>query len=193
MARLIKVLLPEPLEPTSAVVDPAGARNDTCFRTGVPAVYSKLTSSNSTSPRMSGIGASFASSSSSVAIRRISRMRSSPANASVICVPILASWMIGTVTSAVRVKYMTKSPIVISPARIEAPPTSIIAIPIAPITTAENAPTADTPVSDFATFLNRRCAPFANTSSSRFSAVYTLTMRTPPSDSARRPVTSALI
>ena len=120
-------------------------------------------------------------------------MRSSPANASVICVPMLASWMIGTVTSAVRVKYMTKSPIVISPARIEAPPTSIIAIPIAPITTAENAPTADTPVSDFATFLNSRCAPFANTSSSRFSAVYALTMRTPPSDSARRPVTSALI
>src|SRR6266571_3105618 len=88
---------------------------------------------------------------------------------------------------------MTKSPIVISPARIDEPPTSIIEMPIAPRTTVENADTADTPVSDFATFLNSRCAPLAKTSSSRFSAVYALTMRTPPSDSARRPVTSAVI
>ena len=35
----------------------------------------------------------------------------------------------------------------------------------------EKAPTADTPVSDCATFLSSRCAPFAKTSSSRFSAV----------------------
>ena len=32
------MLLPEPLDPTSAVVDPAGARNDTCFSTGTPGV-----------------------------------------------------------------------------------------------------------------------------------------------------------
>ena len=53
----MSVLLPDPLDPTSAVVDPAGARNDTCFSTGTPGLYSKLTSSNSTSPRMSGSGA----------------------------------------------------------------------------------------------------------------------------------------
>jgi len=77
--------------------------------------------------------------------------------------------------------------------RIADPPMSIIAMPMAPMTTPENAPIADTPVSDCATFRNRRCAPFANTISSRFSAVYALTMRTPPSDSPSRPVTSALI
>ncbi len=87
----MSVLLPEPLDPTSAVVEPAGAVNETCFSTGTPALYSKLTSSNATSPRTSGSGCRVASSSSSVAILRISRMRSRPANASVICVPMLAS------------------------------------------------------------------------------------------------------
>ena len=55
MTRLMSVLLPDPLDPTSAVVEPAGARNDTCFSTGTPALYSNVTSSNSTSPRMSGM------------------------------------------------------------------------------------------------------------------------------------------
>ena len=98
-------------------------------------------------------------------------MRSSPANASVICVPIDASWITGIVISAVNERYITRSPIVIVPFRIDVPPISIIAMPIAPITTDENAVIADTPVSDFATLRNSRCAPFANTSSSRFSAV----------------------
>ena len=66
-------------------------------------------------------------------------------------------------------------------------------MPMAAMTSDENAVTDDTPVSDCATLRNSRCAPCANTSSSRFSAVYALTMRTPPSDSASRPVTSALI
>ena len=34
MTRLMSVLLPEPLDPTSAVVDPAGDENETCFSTG---------------------------------------------------------------------------------------------------------------------------------------------------------------
>jgi len=76
---------------------------------------------------------------------------------------------------------------------MDEPPTSIIAIPIAPRTNVENAETADTPVSDLATFRKRRWAPLAKTSSSRFSAVYALTMRTPPSDSPSRPETSALL
>ena len=193
MTRLMSVLLPDPLDPTSAVVDPAAALNDTCLRTGAPGLYSNVTSSNSTSPRMSSNGARSASSSSSVDMRLISRMRSSPANASVICVPMLASWMMGIVSSAIIEMYMKRSPIVIDPDRIEEPPISMTAMPIAPITSPENAPIADTPVSDLATLRNSRCAPFANTSSSRFSAVYALTMRTPPSDSPSRPVTSALI
>ena len=37
------MLLPDPLDPTSAVVVPAGARKLTSFRTGTPSLYSKLT------------------------------------------------------------------------------------------------------------------------------------------------------
>ena len=98
-------------------------------------------------------------------------MRSSPANASLSCVPIDASWMTGIVISAVKARYITRSPMVIEPFRIELPPISIIATPVAPITTDENAVIAETPVSDCATLRNRRWAPFAKTSSSRFSAV----------------------
>src|ERR1035441_6424449 len=43
------------------------------------------------------------------------------------------------------------------------------------------------------TFCSRRSTPELNTSCSRCSAWYPLTTRTPPSDSVRRPVTSALI
>ena len=45
-------------------------------------------------------------------------MRSRPANASLSCVPIDASWITGIVISAVNERYMKKSPIVICPARI---------------------------------------------------------------------------
>ena len=99
ITRLISVLLPEPLEPTSAVVVPAGARKLTCFSTGTPGLYSKLTSSNTTSPSTSPSGALPLSSSSSVGIRISSRMRSRPANASLICVPIEA---ICTTGAAIR-------------------------------------------------------------------------------------------
>ena len=58
MTRLMSVLLPDPLEPTSAVVVPAGARKLTFFSTGTPALYSKLTSSNSTSPASTPSGGS---------------------------------------------------------------------------------------------------------------------------------------
>ncbi len=95
--------------------------------------------------------------------------------------------------SAVNDKYRNRSPIVIDPFLIELPPITIIAMPVAPITIDDEAVTAETPVSDCATFLNNLCAPFAKTSSSRFSATYDLTMRTPPRDSDSRPVTSALI
>ena len=88
MIRLMRVLLPEPLEPTSAVVVPAGATSDTSWSTGTPASYSNETFSSRISPLTVASGSRVASSSSSVGIRRISRMRSSPANASVIWVPI---------------------------------------------------------------------------------------------------------
>jgi len=72
----------------TSYVEPAGARKLTCLSTSVPGVYAKVTSWNSTSPRTGGSGARSRSSSSSVDMRRSSWMRSSPANASVICVPM---------------------------------------------------------------------------------------------------------
>ena len=84
---------------------------------------------------------------------------------------MLASWTTGIAISAVNERYMTKSPIVISPARIDDPPISIIAIRLNPRTSDDEAPTAETPVIDCATLRNSRCAPLANTTSSRFSAV----------------------
>ena len=41
MTRLISVLLPDPLEPTSAVVDAGRRVEETCFSTGTPGMYSK--------------------------------------------------------------------------------------------------------------------------------------------------------
>ena len=98
-------------------------------------------------------------------------MRSRPAKASLSCVPIDASWMTGIVIIAVKAKYWKKSPIVICPARIALPPISIIAMPIAAMTSDEKAVIDETPVSDCATLRNSRCAPCAKTISSRFSAV----------------------
>jgi len=193
ITRLISVLFPDPLEPTSAVVEPAGAWNDTSRSTGTPGVYSNPTPSNVTSPRSASRGRRDSSSWSSVAIDRTSRIRSSPANASLTCVPIDAICTSGAATRPVKNRYITKSPSVIEPARIDRPPTTIISTPIAPMMTVENAVMADTPVIDLATLRNRRWAPCVKTISSRFSAMYDLTIRTPPSASPRRPVTSALI
>ena len=95
-----------------------------------------------------GEGARLASSSSSVAIFRISRMRSSPAKASVICVPMLASWMTGIVRSAIIEMYMKRSPIVICAGADRRAADSMTAMPMAPMTRPEKAPIADTPVSD---------------------------------------------
>ncbi len=108
MARLkamtspISVLFPAPLEPTSAVVEPAGATNEMSRSTGTPSTYSKSTWRNSIAPSSSGTRAFEASSASSVAMSRISRMRSSPANASEICVPMEAIETSGAATSPMK-------------------------------------------------------------------------------------------
>ena len=98
MTSPITVLFPAPLEPTSAVVDPGGDWNDTLRRTGTSGTYSNETSSKTISPRTSVRVARPASSASSRATSRSSRMRSSPANASVICVPIDAMPTSGAAT-----------------------------------------------------------------------------------------------
>jgi hypothetical protein len=98
----MRVLLPDPLDPTSAVVDPAGASNDTFFSTGTPGLYSKVTCSKPTSPRRCSSRSKPAVSSSSVSIARISRIRSRPAKASLICVPIDAIEIRGAATMPVK-------------------------------------------------------------------------------------------
>jgi hypothetical protein len=100
-----------------------------------------------------------------------SRMRSRPAKASVICVPMAANWMSGIASSPVKMMYMKRSPKVIAPATTERPPTRIITTPTAPTTTDEKAVVADTPVIDRAMLRKSLCAPRANVSASRRSAV----------------------
>ena len=98
-------------------------------------------------------------------------MRSSPANASVICVPMEAIDTSGAATSPMKRMYMTSSPSVISPARMARPPSQIISTPMMPTITVLPAVVADTPVIDLAMLRNSRCAPLVKTISSRFSAV----------------------
>ena len=80
-----------------------------------------------------------ASSSSSVVLPKISRIRSSPANASVSWVPIEAISATGATSRPVKKMYMTKSPSVIVPARIARPPTSIMITPTTPRSAVEAA------------------------------------------------------
>ena len=190
--RLMSVLFPAPEEPTRAVVEPAGAWNDTCLSTSRSATYWKLTSSNRTSPTTSPMGGRAPSAASSVVRRRISRIRSRPANASVICVPIDAMLMSGSATRPMKTPYMKKSPSVIAPERMACPPSRIMRIPIAPTMRVANAPTPEIPVMVVAMLRNSVFAPRVKTSRSLRSARYALTMRMPPSVSPSRPVTSAL-
>jgi hypothetical protein len=159
ITRLISVLLPEPLEPTSAVVVPGAAWNDTFLMTGMPSLYSNHTSSKRMSPRISPSDSLPASASSSVCMFMISRMRSRPANASVICVPMLAIEIIGAASSPMKKMYITKSPSVMRPATMSLPPIQIITTPTTPMITVLPEVVADTPVIDCAILRNRRCAP----------------------------------
>ena len=120
-------------------------------------------------------------------------MRSRPANASVICVPIDAIETSGAATRPMKKMYIIRSPSVIFPAMMSRPPSQIMRMPMMPTMTVLPAVVAETPVIDCATLRNSRWAPLVKTISSRFSAVYDLTTRMPPSDSVKRPVTSALI
>jgi hypothetical protein len=85
-------------------------------------------------------------------------------------VPIDAICTSGAATRPVKNRYITKSPSVIDPSRIDRPPMTIISTPMAPMTTVEKAVIAETPVIDRATLRNRRCAPLVKTSASRRSA-----------------------
>ena len=79
ITRLISVLLPDPLDPTSAVVVPAGARKLTSFSTGVPGVVLEAdVLEHDLAARSRRAAPCAASSWSSVVICSSSRMRSRP-------------------------------------------------------------------------------------------------------------------
>ena len=84
---------------------------------------------------------------------------------------MFAIWTSGNVTRPMKMRYISRSPIVIRPASTARPPNSISSTPIEPTTAVPMAPVADVPVIVFATFTNRRFTPPANTCRSRSSAV----------------------
>ena len=62
-------------------------------------------------------------------------MRSRPANASVICVPMLAIEIIGAASRPMKKMYITKSPSVMRPATMSLPPIQIMTTPTTPMIT----------------------------------------------------------
>ena len=171
MTRPITVLLPAPLGPTRAVVVPAGASKLTPFKTGRPSRYEKVTSSKTTSPSSRATGERLASSRSSVGSASTSRMRSRPANASVICVPMALIWMSGVTIKPVNTRNMKMSPTVIRPASTSRAPATLIAMPTSPKSRLEKPVIIDTPFIDLTTLRSTLWAPCAKIRSSRFSAV----------------------
>lgn len=119
-------------------------------------------------------------------------MRSSPANASLTCVPMAPISMTGAARMATKATYMTRSPSVMVPPRMARPPNRIISPPTAPMITVANAVMAEVPVIERRTLANSRATPSPKRCPSRSSMRYALTTRMPPRVSARRPVTSAL-
>ena len=79
-------------------------------------------------------------------------MRSNPANASVICVPILATCTSGAVTRTMKNTKVMRLPTVIRPSMTSRPPTYIAIRPITPTTASPSVPVSDVPVIVLAMF-----------------------------------------
>ena len=77
----------------------------------------------------------------------------------------------GSVTSPMKIRYISRSPMVIRPETTARPPKIISSTPIDPTTAVPIAPVADVPVMVCATLTNSRFTPAANTTRSRSSAV----------------------
>ena len=92
-------------------------------------------------------------------------MRSSPASASVICVPIPTTWNIGATRNARNAVNVMKPPSVMRAARGSArAPTYITIAPTTPISTVAERLIRDMAVRErFMTLSSRRCTPPANT------------------------------
>ena len=98
-----------------------------------------------------------------------SRMRSSPANASLTWVPMAAIWMTGAARMPTKAAYITRSPSVIAPDRMARPPKRIISTPTAPTITVAKAVTAEVPVIERLTLAKSRATPSPKTRCSRAS------------------------
>ena len=169
MIRLTSVLLPEPLEPTRAVVVPAGASKETPLSTGRSSSYSKWTSRSTTRPRTSERGSSAPSWASSASSFVTSRMRSSPARASLIWVPMADIWMIGWASTVTKATYMIRSPKVMVPAWMARPPKKMSSTPMAPTMMVATAVMALVPVMERLMFWNSRRTPAPKSRCSRAS------------------------
>jgi hypothetical protein len=77
----------------------------------------------------------------------------------------------GAAMRPVKKMKAKRSPSVMVPWTIARPPTRIITMPTAPMTTLEKAVVAETPVIDLAMFRKSLCAPLVKIRSSRRSAV----------------------
>ena len=101
--------LPDPDEPTSAVTVPGFDSNEIPCSTGLSASYANSTSSNAHIARESCPVACIARRLGNPlrCSLRISVVRSSPASASVSCVPMFTSWTIGAIMNASNIVYCT--------------------------------------------------------------------------------------
>ncbi len=96
---------------------------------------------------------------SSRACDRTSRIRSRPAKASVICVPILLIWINGATNRPVKTMNMKISPTVMVPARTARVPAMAMARPINPKRSDARLLTVDTPTMERTMLRSKRCAP----------------------------------
>jgi hypothetical protein len=155
----MSVLLPEPLEPTSAVVDPAGATNETSRSTSTPGtvlerhVLELDVTVDGRHCLFTGVGVILGGHVADLA------NAIEPANASLTCVPMDAIWTSGTAISPRRTRTTRSRPASSFPARIGPPPKTIITTPIIPVITAVPAATADVPVIVLATLRKSLCTP----------------------------------
>ena len=162
--------LPEPEDPTRAVTLPGTDVKLTSSRTGFPGSYSKSTFSKLSSPFISGSIMVRSGSAYSSCSWNISRVRSSPATASVIWLPIFVICMTGAARKPINSVYWKNWPCVIWPDIISFPPMNMMTAPTLPITRVEARLMVDMAVSVFKTFCSSFSTPPLNTCCSRSSA-----------------------
>ena len=165
--------LPEPDGPTSAVTVPGSERKLTSYSTCLPRLVGEADVSKTRLRRewFPARHVRFGSSSSGRS-RSTSRVRSSPANASVNCVPMLTTWITGAIRNARNAMNVIEvaQRHACAGEHLAARPRTSTTAPTMPISTVAERLINDIAVSDFSTLSSSRCTPPANTSASRSSA-----------------------